>query len=83
MSVYQRQPTMNDRAYLTDAQHPDRYLPPIIIIDGTAAVHELNVHKSHIDNCQDLSAFFIRATDKMSFGYCEAYLQFDDYSTVR
>ena len=48
MSVYQRQPTMDDRAYLTEAQHLDSYLPPTIIIDGMAVVHELNVHKSHI-----------------------------------
>ena len=46
MSVYQRKPTMDDRAYLTEAQHLDSY--PIIIIDGMAVVHELNVHKSHI-----------------------------------
>ena len=45
MSVYQRQPTMDDRAYLTKAQHPDSYLPPTITIDGVAVVHELNVHK--------------------------------------
>ena len=82
MSVYQRQPTMDDRAYLTEAQHPGSYLPPIIIIDGMAVVHELNVHKIQIDNCQDLSAFFIRAIDNKYFGYREAYLMFDDYSTV-
>ena len=39
---------MNDRAYLTEAQHLDSYLPPTIIIDSMAVVHELNVHKSHI-----------------------------------
>ena len=48
MSVYQRQPTMDVRAYLTEAQHLDSYLPPTIIIDGMAVVHELNVHKSHV-----------------------------------
>ena len=48
-----------------------------------AVVHELSVHKSHIDNCQDISAFFILAIDKKSFGYCEAYLLFDAYSTIR
>ena len=48
MSVYQRQPTMDDRAYLTEAQHLDSYLPPTIIIDGMAVVLELNAHKSHI-----------------------------------
>jgi len=46
-----------------------------------AVVHELNIHKMHIDNCEDLSAFFIHAIDNKSFGYCEAYLLFDDYST--
>ena len=59
ISVYQRQPTMDDRAYLTEAQHLDSHLPPTIIIDGMAVVHEMNVHKIHIDNCQDLSALFI------------------------
>ena len=39
---------MNDRAYLTEAQHLDSYLPPTISIDSMAVVHELNVHKSHI-----------------------------------
>ena len=39
---------MNDRAYLTEAQHLDSYLPPTIIIDSMAVVHEMNVHKSHI-----------------------------------
>ena len=48
MSVYQRQPTMDDRAYLTEAQHLDSYLPPTIIIGDMAVMHELNVHKSHI-----------------------------------
>ena len=48
MSVYQRQPTMDDMAYLTEAQHLDSYLPPTIIINDMAVVHELNVHKSHI-----------------------------------
>ena len=76
MSVCQNKLTMDDRAYLTEVQHPD------IIIDGMAVVHELNVHKSHIDNCQDLSTFFIRANDNKSFGYCEAYLLFDDYITI-
>ena len=46
-----------------------------------AVVHELSVHKGHIDNCQDLSAFFIRAIDNNSFGYCEAYLLYNEYST--
>ena len=78
MPVYHRQPTMDGRAYLTEAQHPAIYLPPTIIIDGMVVVHELNVPKIHIDNCQDLSAFFIRAIDNKSFGYCEAYLRFDD-----
>ena len=48
MSVHQRQPTMDDRVYLTEAQQLDSYLPPTIIIDGMAVVHKLNVHKSHI-----------------------------------
>ena len=74
MSVYHRQPTMDDRAYLTEAQHPDSYLPSTIITDGMAVLHELNVHKSNIDNCQDLSAFFIRAIDNKSFSHCETYL---------
>ena len=39
MSVYQRQRTMGDRAYLTEAQHPYRYLPPATIIDGMSVVH--------------------------------------------
>ena len=39
---------MDDRAYLTEAQHLDSYLPPTIIMDDMAVVHELNVHKSHI-----------------------------------
>ena len=38
MSVYQRQPTMDDRAYLTEAQHLDSYLPPTIIIDDMAVM---------------------------------------------
>ena len=46
MSVYQRQPTMDDSAYLTEAQHMDSYLPPTV--DGMAVVYQLNVHKSHI-----------------------------------
>ena len=66
MSVCQRQPTMDVRAYLTASVS---YLPPTIIIDDMAVVHELNVHKS---NCQDHSAFFIRAIDNKSFA-CEAY----------
>ena len=78
MSVYQRQPTMDDRAYLTEAQHLDSYLSPTIIIDDMAVVHEFT--KSH-SNCQDHSAFFICAIDNKSFGYCEAYLLFDDYIT--
>ena len=45
MSVYQRQPTMDDRVYLSEAQHMDSYLPPTIIINGVAVVHDLNVHK--------------------------------------
>ena len=53
----------------------------LIIIDGMAVVHEFSVHKGHIDNCQGLSAFFIRAINSKPFGYCEAYLLFDDYST--
>ena len=48
MSVYQRQPTMDERTYLTEAQHLDSYLPPTIIINDMAVVHKLNVHKSHI-----------------------------------
>jgi len=28
--------------------HLDYYLPPTILIDGMAVVHELNVHQSHI-----------------------------------
>ena len=39
---------MDDRAYLTEPQHLDSYIPPTIIIDGMAVVHELSVHKSHI-----------------------------------
>ena len=39
---------MDDRAYLTEAQHLDSYLPPTIIVDGMTVVHELNVHKSHL-----------------------------------
>ena len=31
ISVYQRQPTLDDRAYLIDAQHPDSHLSPTII----------------------------------------------------
>ena len=55
---------------------------PAIIIDGMAVVHELNVHKGHIGNCQDLSSFFVRAVDNKSVGYHEAYILFDDYSTT-
>ena len=83
MSVYQRQPTMDVRTYLTKVQHTDSYLSPTINIDGMAVVHELNVQKIHIDNCQDLSALFIHAMDNRSFGYCEVCLLFGDYSTVR
>ena len=43
-----------------------------IIIDGMAVVHELNVHKGHIGNCQDLSSFFVRANDNKSVGNREA-----------
>ena len=39
ISVYQRQPTMDDRAYLTEAQHLDSYLPHTILIDGKAVMH--------------------------------------------
>ena len=66
MSVHQRQPTTDDRAYLTGAQHLESCLPPTIIINGMAVVHELNVHKSH-NNCQDHSAFFIRVIVKQVF----------------
>ena len=52
-----------------------------LIFDGMAVVHEFIVHKGHIDKCQGLSAFFIRAINSKPFGYCEAYLLFDDYST--
>ena len=75
MSVYQRKPTMDSMAYLTEAQHPDSYLPPTIIVDGMVVVHKMSVHKSHIDNCQDLSAIFIRAIDNN-------HLHVEDYSTV-
>ena len=44
-------------------------------------VHEFSAHKGHIDNYQSLSAFFILAINSKPFGYCEAYLLFDDYST--
>ena len=53
MSVYQRQPTMDDREYLTEAHHLDSYLPSTIII---------------VINCQDHSAFLIRTIDNKSFG---------------
>jgi len=46
-----------------------------------AVVHEFSVHKGHIDNWQGLSAFFIRAINSKPFGYSEAYLLFDGYST--
>ena len=39
---------MDVRAYLTEAQHLDSYLPPTIIIDGKAVVHELSVHQRDI-----------------------------------
>ena len=39
---------MEVRAYLTEAQHLDSYLPPTITIDCMAVMHELNVHQSHI-----------------------------------
>ena len=29
ISAYQRKPTMDDRAYLTEAQHPDSHLPSL------------------------------------------------------
>ena len=29
MAVYQRQPTMDDRTYLTEAQHPESHLPSL------------------------------------------------------
>ena len=38
MSVYQRKPTIDDRAFLTEAEHLDSYLPPTIITDGMAVV---------------------------------------------
>ena len=38
---------MDDRGYLTEAQHLESYLSPTIIIDGMDVVHEFNVHKSH------------------------------------
>ena len=38
MSVYQRQRTMDDRAYLTEAQHLVSYLRPTIIIGGKTVV---------------------------------------------
>ena len=55
---------------------------PAIIIDEMAVVHELNVHKGHIGNCQDLSSFFVCVVDNKSVGYREAYIFFDDYSTT-
>ena len=48
---------------------------------GMAVVHEFSVHKGHIDNCQGLSTFFIRAINSKYFGYSKAYLLFDSYST--
>ena len=55
---------------------------PAIIIDGMAVVHELNVHKGHIGNCQDLLSFFVRTVDNKAVGYREAYILNDDYSTT-
>ena len=41
MAVYQRNRTKDSMAYLTEAQHPQSYLPPTIIIDGMVVVHKL------------------------------------------
>ena len=81
MSVYQRKPTMDHMAYLTEAQHLDTTTYHHYRWHGCCAWIECS-QKSHC-NCQDLSAFFIRTIDNKSFGYCEAYLIFDDYRTVR
>ena len=54
-------------------------MSPTIIIDGMAVVHEVSVHKGHIDICQGLSAFFIRAINSKPFGYSEAHVLFDYY----
>ena len=35
--------------------------------DRMAVEHDLRVHKGHIDNCQDISAFFIRSIDNNYF----------------
>ena len=41
MTVYQRQHTINDRTYLTEAQHQESHLPSL----------SMCVHKGHIDIC--------------------------------
>ena len=32
MTVYQRQPTIDDRTYLTEAQHPESHLPSLSMV---------------------------------------------------
>ena len=32
MAVYQKQPTMDDRAYLTEAQHPESHIPSLSMV---------------------------------------------------
>ena len=70
---------MDDRAYLTEAQHLDSYQPPTIIIDGMAVVHELNIHKSHIVIVKTFQhSLFAQLTSLSAY-----FSYFDDYSTVR
>ena len=39
MAVYQRKRTKDSMTYLTEALHPESYLPPTIIIDGMVVGH--------------------------------------------
>jgi len=67
MSVYQIQPTIDDRGYRTEALHLNSYLTPTMIIDGIAVVHELNVHKSHLVIIKTtLHSLFAQLTTRLS-----------------
>ena len=74
MTVYQRQPTIDDRTYLTEAKHPESHL-------SSLSMAWLLCMNLVFTKCQGLSAFFIRAIYSKPSGYCAAYLLFDDYST--
>ena len=73
---------MDDRVYLAEEQHPDNHLPPLSVA-WLLCMNSVFTKVTLIIVNTFLPAFFIRAIYNMCFDYCEAYLSFDDYSTIR